>query len=367
MDRRSLLTGGLAFGVSAMLPAQAVTTSPLASASVERLGVQRVRLRWKGLSGVVRVLASSDVEAPPDLMRILSARARTGVLEADIEASPRPYFLIESASGEALRTAERLLPLGGVLNFRDIGGYTALGGARIRWGRLYRSGVMSGLTQDGLAYLSHLGVRTICDLRSQDERRLAPLPPLASQGADVVAFDYGMDKTMSSMGALFAAKTREEAVNAFVGSYLQMAEFLALHYREMLSRLLNREAPLVMNCSAGKDRTGLGSALLLSLLGVERETIIADYALSETFVPVDRYLADMRAPGTTGVIPASQAGLFLKMPEPVIRVMMGSDAEVMRRTLAEIDLRFGGPVELARAYYGLTEEGLKELRHIYLA
>jgi protein-tyrosine phosphatase len=227
---------------------------------------------------------------------------------------------------------------------------------------------MSGLTANDLTYLAGLGIETVCDLRSADERKSEPAPFKGANAPEMAQFDYAMDTTMSSMGAMFAATTREEAVRAFSASYLRMTEFLTPHFTDMFARLLRREAPLAINCSAGKDRTGLGSALILSVLGAPRETVIADYALSETFVPVDKYLAEMNAPqpGQPNVMNEGQRALFSRMPAPVLRVLMGSDADVMRMTLEGIDTNFGGVTALVKSRYGLDDAGIDYLRDVYL-
>jgi len=300
-------------------------------------------------------------------MRVLAERARGGEFEVSLDARPRPYFLIEGANGTALRTAERLLPLEGGRNFRDLGGYATEDGRAVRWGRLYRSGVMANLTDADLGYLAGLGVKTVCDLRSAEERTGEPAPFAGPGAPDVAAYDYAMSATMSSMGALFAAQSREDAVRAFSAGYLQMAEFLAPNYADMFARLVRREAPLAVNCSAGKDRTGVASALILSVLGVPRETVIADYALSETFVTPESYIAASRDPSANAMGMSDQArAAFARLPEPVLRVLMGSDADVMRLTLAAIDAQFGGPVALAKARYGLDDSSIAFLRATYL-
>lgn len=168
---------------------------------------------------------------------------------------------------------------------------------------------------------------------------------------------------------MFNAKTREEAVCAFSASHVEMPNFFRPHYTDMFARLMRREAPPAINCSAGKDRTGLGSALILSVLGVPRDTVIADYALSETYVPPDKYIAEMRAPPANGpnVIPSQQRQLFSRMPDPVLRVMMGTDPVVMQATLADIDAKFGGPVALATTRYGLDDVAISYLGSVYLA
>lgn len=365
MNRRSMLLSGLALAASPPALSQQPQPSAAISAHVERVGPEKLRLQWANARGAVRVLASPSPEAPEALMRVLSPRTRSWSMEVALTASPRPYFLLIDQDGKSVRTAERLLPLEGGRNFRDLGGYPTQTGQSVRWGRIYRSGVMAGLTANDLVYLDRLGLETVCDLRSLEERRGEPAPFKQDIGPKIAAFDYDMD--MSSMAAMFTARTREEAVTAFAASYTGMTQMLRAHFTDMFARLVRGEAPLALNCSAGKDRTGIASALILSVLGVPRDVVIADYALSETFVPPQKYIDEVRTPAAESVMSSAQRTLFTRMPDPVLRVLMGSDGDVMRQALAALDEKFGGPVALAKAQFGLDDASLAALRHSYLA
>jgi protein-tyrosine phosphatase len=241
------------------------------------------------------------------------------------------------------------------------GGYRAADGRQLRWGRIYRSGVMSGLTSADMSYLSDLGIEVICDLRSRQERVSQPNPFLVTESPAVVGTDYDMP----SMAGVARATTRAEAIASFAATYVEFTEFLTPQYTDLFARLVRREK-LAFNCSAGKDRTGVGAALILSVLGVPRATVVADYALTQVYTPPSLYMkmasSHVAAPGIT----AEQAQAFARMPREVMEVMMGSDPEVMRQTLAEIDRKYGGPIELAKARYGLTDAKVAYLRSAYL-
>jgi len=295
-------------------------------------------------------------------MRPLAPRAAGGSAELAAPVSPRPYFLLTDAAGRQTRTAERLLPLEGGRNFRDLGGYRAADGRQVRWGRIYRSGVMSGLTAADMSYLSKLGVAVICDLRSPQERAAEPSPFLKG-GPKVVATDYDMSASMAAFARL---SSREEAIQGFADAYVGFLDMLTPHYTDMFARLVAGEAPLAMNCSAGKDRTGMGSALVLSALGVPRAGVLADYALTEVYTPPAYYMKQMRDGAASSGVTAAQAQAMAKLPPEALQVIMGSDPEVMRRALAAIDARYGGPVALAKSRFGLTDAKIARLRASYL-
>jgi protein-tyrosine phosphatase len=339
MDRRAFLTTVIAS--SALAAAPAALAAPALDGRATRVPGKGVRLDWNPKGQAATVYVSSDPDAPRAFMRELKA----------------------GGPGGQTRVAERLLPLQGGRNFRDLGGYRSADGRQVKWGRIYRSGVMSGLTAADLTYLSALGVQMVCDLRSPQERRSEPSPLLQADGTRLVAFDYDMS---SSMEQMMRATNRAQAVEAFATAYVNFIDMLTPNYADMFGHLVRRETPLAMNCSAGKDRTGMGSALVLSVLGVPRETVVADYALTQTFTPPSMYAKQLASGSKMSGVSVQQAQGFARMPPEVLNVLMGSDPEVMRQALAGIDRKFGGPVELAKARFGLTDAKVAHLRAIYL-
>jgi protein-tyrosine phosphatase len=361
MDRRKFLLAAVANGGLAVAP-KAFAASPLDGAAT-RVSGQSVRLDWNAKAQPTSVYLASNPSAPIGAMRKVKADVIGGGVEVPAAVTPRPYFLLTEKGGRQTRVAERLLPLQGGRNFRDLGGYRAADSRQVRWGAIYRSGVMSGLTNADFDYLSSLGVKVICDLRNPQERQSEPSPYLKTGGVKVVTFDYDMSM---SMAKLAGATTRAQAVDVFAAAYLDFLEILTPHYTDLFARLAANEGPLALNCSAGKDRTGMGSALILSVLGVPRETVVADYALTQVYTPPAFYRKQMAGGGASGGLTAEQAQAFARMPPEVLEVIMGSDPAVMRQALAGVDAKYGSPVGLAKSRFGLTDAKIARLRTLYL-
>jgi protein-tyrosine phosphatase len=369
MDRRQFLVSsaacvtGAAFGLQCDL-AFAAKPDQL-DAQVVRVAADRIRIEWND-KAPVSIHMANDPSAELAKMRLLAKAAKGGQAEFDLAALPRPYFLITTADGRTVKVGERVLPLVGGRNFRDMGGYRTNDRQTIRWGSLYRSGVTSDLTDADMQYLATLGLRVVCDLRSETERTKAPARFVNSDSMKVDSFNYEMGGMMRT---LFAAKTREQAVASFSDAYIDMTDFLAPNYRDMFANLVAGNKPLAVNCTAGKDRTGVATALILSALGVPRHTIIADYALSDKYVPASFYLKQMRSaqPSSDGSMSENERKFMSQLPEEVLLVIMGSDPDVMRRTLALIDVTYGSPINMIKSKYGVTDTDLAKLRQIYLA
>lgn len=271
----------------------------------------------------------------------------------------RHYFTLVPASGDPVRTALRLLPLEGGRNFRDLGGYQTETGQSVRWGHLYRSGVMSELTDKDYAYLDDLGIKVICDLRTARERADEPT---AWKGSEVEYITFPDPTSDDSMGLMAVFQdpdvTPEMVSQTMADAYAGIAEDQTPAYREMFDRLAAGEVPLAFNCSAGKDRTGIGAALLLSALGVPRDTVIADYALSEVYVDYMEAFA-----GDDAELDEDSPYAFLaKLPPELIAPLMRSDPFYIETALADIEGEYGSVMAFLKEEVDVTDEELASIR-----
>ncbi len=184
----------------------------------------------------------------------------------------------------------RLLPLEGGRNFRDLGGYATDDSRRVRWGRIYRSGVMSYLTDADRTRLDALRLRTLCDFRAPAERKREPTtwrPP------EVQMLHWDYDFRSVSLRAVLADVTElspESAHKCMQELYRRLPTLFAKPYEDLFRKLADGELPLVFHCAAGKDRTGVAAALILMSLGVPRETVFGDYALTDSVVDLEAAL-----------------------------------------------------------------------------
>jgi protein-tyrosine phosphatase len=184
--------------------------------------------------------------------------------------------ILRDADGATVRGAERLIPLQGGSNFRDLGGYPAADGKHVRWGLLYRSAALPKLTDDDYRHLSTLHIRTVVELRSRDERQLSPTIWRAKPDPRIIAVDYS--------GALLFRRLRgyDGPAREFVTErlYWDIPFLLQQEYRDLFNAMLERRGALIFFDSIGVDRTGIAAGLILDALGVPREIIYQDYLLS---------------------------------------------------------------------------------------
>jgi len=172
--------------------------------------------------------------------------------------------------------------LHGASNLRDLGGYPAHGGRRVRSGLVFRSASLSGLTDDDLVALGRLGLRTVCDLRGEAERERAPSRlPRPGPALLTLSIEPTVGASLRDIQARGAA-TGEDVVTLLGRAYQAYATTQLHQFRALLRTLLEPgRLPLLFHCSAGKDRTGFGAALLLTALGVPREAVVEDYRATD--------------------------------------------------------------------------------------
>jgi protein-tyrosine phosphatase len=238
------------------------------------------------------------------------------------------------------REWSRLLDWEGGLNARDLGGYATVDGRETRWGAVVRSAALGTLTEAGQAALADYGVRAIIDLRLPDELDREP-NPFAEPA------DHGIVYTNVSIldpGAGFPPDTATLAEN-----YLWTLErFSGLVGTAVAAVARAPEGGVLIHCAAGKDRTGLISALLLGAVGVPEATIADDYALTaELLAPREQEWLE-NGPGD-------------RAEREAMLARFAPTAQVMLEVLGKLTERYGG-VEAYLLRAGLSRDDLERLR-----
>ena len=246
---------------------------------------------------------------------------------------------------------ERVLALEGGRNFRDMGGYAARDGRRLKWGKLYRSGSMAALSDGAYAELAALGVRSICDLRTTFERETNPVAWARVPNLSYWARDY--DMSFGDLRAVLASDlpTAERARASMITAYRELPFEQAPAYAELFRMLAAGEVPLVFNCSAGKDRTGVAAALILSALGVPEATIIEDYLLSNS---------------TYDRTASAASATLVKLDPEIVAAILGVDASYIHAALEAVDAEYGSVAGYLEARLGVTERDLGGIRELLL-
>jgi protein-tyrosine phosphatase len=241
-------------------------------------------------------------------------------------------------------TAQRI-PVEGTYNFRDVGGYPAAGGVT-RPGKLFRADALGRLGDAGRQALRELGIRVVIDLRDDFEVDALPddLAGLDIQVLHLPVFE-GSGASASTVGA----------------TIVHLYEKIAFQHTDVIVKAIKEIAdtgdePVIVHCTAGKDRTGVVIALALLAVGVDRETVVDDYAQTE---------ANLAGPWLEGMLELVR-GYGVEVTPDLRVILGGSPREALETLLDRIDERYGSVHEYLLAA-GLDELELARLRSVLVA
>lgn len=241
---------------------------------------------------------------------------------------------------------DRLLRLQGATNFRDLGGYPGHDGRPVRWRRLFRSEHLAGLTDADRAALTALGLGQSFDFRGVAERAATPydLPGVVQH---TLAIEPTVVQRLQDLTAAGSTLTAAITAELMCDLYRSLVSEQADRFAEMFEHLLQADVPAVIHCTAGKDRTGIAAALILSALGVSRDWVLQDYLLT------NRHYKHAR--------PARS-----ETPAEVLAVLWRVEQGFLDAALEIIDADYGGIEPFLRQRIGLSQAALDTLAVRYL-
>ncbi|GHU79370.1 tyrosine phosphatase [Bacteroidia bacterium] len=253
------------------------------------------RIKWETLpplKGTVSIYESTN----PDSFNIQTPLAIVNSSDGfkDVFAFRnlnRSYFKLVFNNRYAVITAERVVPMQQLSNFRDFGGYYNENNLQTQWGKLYRSSFLNYATKTDMRFLDALKIKTIIDFRMDNERLREPfkykttqsfnLPLRENPHSPVFFFDKILSKQMKKNDVIISQQDNLSFV----------MEHNADYFGQMFDILSDKaNYPIVFSCAAGKDKTGVAAALILAALGVDKEQIISDFLLSNQLIDYDSFV-----------------------------------------------------------------------------
>lgn len=250
-------------------------------------------------------------------------------------------------------STKRHVVLQGAANFRDLGGYTTKDGHHVKWGEIYRSADISRLTDADLAVLKERNITYDVDLRGRKES--AQAPDRINPGTDYILCPAGSDNVGDWMKSMANVKGTAGGDSLMV-SYYTKTDSLAARYKPFFDKLLAlpTDQSLLFHCTAGKDRTGIGAALLLYVLGVPYETIAKDYEAT------NYYRAGENAKAIKGMSAA------MHLDPKVANSMMQAKKEYLDATFAALKQNYGSVDNFLRNQVGLDDQKIATLKSKFL-
>jgi protein-tyrosine phosphatase len=315
---------------------------PFASATVTAGATSgTLSVTWSAphLRGGVAVLAGSSSTTQP---HFVGFGAGNGALT--VTAAYGDWIRLVPTVGESLVLTVRDLGLASDPNLRDIGGYRTTDGQWVRMGVVYRSQALS-LSPADLAVVNTLGLTADYDLRTTAE--IAEAPDVVPVGATYTNLNVMADISLEPMltSAAAAESYMEEIEQQFVTNPTAEAAFGTL-----LTDIADSNGAVLYHCTAGKDRTGWATAVLLTLLGVPQATVMQDYLLSNTY-----YFDSPAVQAELNAMPAAEAAVYA----PLLEVQ----ASYLQAGFAQVTASYGSMYGYAVHGLGLSPQTIAKLRH----
>jgi protein-tyrosine phosphatase len=249
-------------------------------------------------------------------------------------------------------SAKRCVKLQGTINMRDLGGYATTDGKTVKWGRVYRSADISKLTDADLDTFRQRKIDYIVDLRGTKESQVAP--DKTNANTDYILCPAGSDQNLNDW--MIKLVSLQSGGDSMMIVYYSNTTYLADRYKPFFDKLLALpdDQALLFHCTAGKDRTGIGAALLLYALGVPYETIMKDYTASNEY----------RKESNETMV--EQMVQYKHINKQVAEDVVSVKPEYLNATFAAIRKQYGSIDNFLQGPLGLDENKLALLKSKFL-
>ncbi len=290
-----------------------------------RTGNDSVEISWrlKNKGSTVAIYKGEDPNAIDHRKAAAAVTDKSEVTIAGLHPDTRYYFDVVPSEGPNTIISERRVQLEGGVNFRDLGGYQAVDGRRIKWGQVFRSDNLGRLTDRDVLVLQKMGIRLVCDFRTPAEiKKLPDRYPQGDHGKSLrLPIRHGESDPAHTFDRIKKGDidwmTEEFMIKGYIKNIENFAHLWSTFFKT-IAEPANR--PLVFHCTGGKDRAGVAAALILLALDVPEETVVRDHGLSNLYIAavLDRIYDRIR---TMGVDPEGISAYFTAPPNAIVAVL----------------------------------------------
>ncbi len=256
----------------------------------------------------------------------------------------------------------QFIDIEGAINLRDFGGYQTQDGRQVKNGLLFRCGLMSEIAEHAFDDFAALDIGVICDLRSDEEVEANPTPEVApfDVRVHIPIWPGSSNQFQNTIREVQKRPTAEDFAKFMNDVTREIARDHVHAYKELMTHLQDTDRGFLLHCSAGKDRTGFGAAIILTMLGVDHDTVLHDYLVSNEATELatrarDRMMAHMK-----------EQGLPEMVDDNVLHIMSGVKADYLLSAFEEIDNHYGG-IQGYLEEVGITAAEQRELEAKLLA
>jgi protein-tyrosine phosphatase len=312
-------------------------------------------IKWETyppLKGTVKIYESSKCDSFNLNYSITEQDIATGYKSVlSMPSFVRTYFKLVFNKKYSIITANRVIPMQEVFNCRDIGGYPNKNKRQTQWGKLYRSGTLALANAHDTHILKQLKIKTIIDFRTERDSYSHPLQYKSEQV-------FNLPLRGNNYNAFFDKILSEKMKRGDVIVYSQdvfsfLLENNADYFIKMFDVLLDENNyPVVFFCSLGKDRSAIATALILSALDVDRETILNDYLLSNDLIDLSSLVKN--------------ASSFKTPVQETITALFSANREFLTYALDRIEKDYDSMQNYLEKELKLTNRKREKLKNILL-
>ena len=266
-----------------------INATQLIDVSLIRTGDDSVEISWNfnEKSGEFAVFMGKSPDHIDRQIPVSVSPANYSAKISGLDPHSRYYFEVSLNKGPKVIISDRRVPLEGSVNFRDLGGYETSDGRRVKWGQVYRSDNLGRLTDRDVAFVQQMGVRMVCDFRTQAEAQKLPDRYLQSDQNRYLhlPIQHGKFDPADTFERIKNGDIEWMTEEFMIKGYIKNIDHFASVWSTFFNRLADSSnRPLVFHCTGGKDRAGICAALILLSLGVPAETVIYDHGLSNLYI-----------------------------------------------------------------------------------
>ncbi|MEW8957461.1 tyrosine-protein phosphatase [Clostridium sp.] len=254
---------------------------------LERQG-DNITISWNSTINKEVRIYWTNIPKINDNIKLIGCTKDNFIKFKDPEPMVRNYYVLEVEGYHREILGERLIPLKGVVNFRDLGGYKTYDGRRVKWNKFYRSDALYTLTKEDIAYINDLGIKVVFDYRSIREVEEKPDPSIEGIEIFNISAMKALDKEDRGLSMFDLIKKEGSLRNIDRDMLRNSYKDMVINneaFKETIRYISKKNSsPIAFHCTAGKDRTGLAAALILSILGVPEEIILEDYMSTNMYI-----------------------------------------------------------------------------------